>query len=325
MEFKHFLQSNRKYVIGLGVAVLVVLMALLSAVAYNKLTSKPTPTAVFTVVEKVTSEPGDRSRECEVVQPAGWTRYTVQEGDNLTILAESRGVSVARIMQVNCLTSDLIIAGYPLYLPPIPTPTPCSVTPPFNWAPYSVQTGDTLSNLAASRGTTIAEIARVNCLTIEDILPTGKRIYLPQLPTPTPTATSTVTPVPTLPPATLIPTVVVPGETVPAQISSQPGTITPILTLPLAASPPEDVAPGETAPVQAPGQQNEIETGKGAGVSQQEPPTEKPEPDGDGPPPKTPKPDGPPIIEVLIIGAVAVATLVSGGIALRRVIRRKGG
>jgi LysM repeat protein len=63
---------------------------------------------------------------CVVHPPPGWVLYTVQEGDNLYSLAQSRRTTVGEIQRVNCLDSYLLSLGQQIYLPtepPTPTPT----------------------------------------------------------------------------------------------------------------------------------------------------------------------------------------------------------
>lgn len=121
--------------------------------------------------------------------PAGWTAYTIRSGDTLSQLAEQARVSQAQILAVNCLDSPELLAGMTLYLPPLPTPTPCSIVPPSGWSLYTVQGGDTLSALAAARNISMEEVKRRNCLASADILE-GQQFYLPLLPTPTPCVTA---------------------------------------------------------------------------------------------------------------------------------------
>ncbi len=148
---------------------------------------------------------------CALSSPEGWTIYTVQSGDALSTLAAARGISVEAVIRANCLASDDIAEGQTLYLPPLPTPTPCAISSPGGWELYTVESGDTLFGLATARGTTTAEVMQVNCLPSET-LGVGDTLYLPALPTPTPT--EPLPPTPTLP--TVEPQVV-------AQLSS-PGT-----------------------------------------------------------------------------------------------------
>lgn len=62
-----------------------------------------------------------------------------------------------------------------------PTPS-CTINPPTDWVQYRVQTGDTLSALAALGGVSVEELLRVNCLTDERMLVAGQRLYLPVAP-----------------------------------------------------------------------------------------------------------------------------------------------
>jgi LysM repeat protein len=72
---------------------------------------------------------------------------------------------------------------------PAPLPTQCP--PPEGWLPYLVQPGDTLADLAASNGLSLADLMKANCL-ISSQLVMSASIYLPPQ-----TATATVTPVKT--------------------------------------------------------------------------------------------------------------------------------
>jgi LysM repeat protein len=55
--------------------------------------------------------------QCGSDKPADWVLYEVQAGDNLSVLAERGGVSVADVMAVNCLDGETIVIGAKLYLP----------------------------------------------------------------------------------------------------------------------------------------------------------------------------------------------------------------
>jgi len=69
--------------------------------------------------------------------PPGWEIYIVQPGDTLSSLSRQLGVSVYELKLANCLTSDKIRAGQPLYVPsqppsprPSPTHKPTETRPP---------------------------------------------------------------------------------------------------------------------------------------------------------------------------------------------------
>jgi LysM repeat protein len=91
-------------------------------------TATVTPTATGTV------PPAPVLPSCTVRPPHNWTLYLIQRGDTLSSLARQTGTTVAAIMQVNCLITDLIYAGTTIYLPARPvatatvTPTP-TITP----------------------------------------------------------------------------------------------------------------------------------------------------------------------------------------------------
>ncbi|MBX3009922.1 MAG: LysM peptidoglycan-binding domain-containing protein [Caldilineaceae bacterium] len=80
------------------------------------------------------------------------------------------------------------------YIPPAPlaTPTQCAATPS-SWVPYRIQPGDTLSELASQRGTTVAQLRAVNCSLSGDLIVAGGTLVLPSLPpthTPVPVQTA---------------------------------------------------------------------------------------------------------------------------------------
>ena len=153
-------------------------------------TLTPTPTTTSTLVP--TSTPSCRP-------PASWRLYTVQRGDTLTRLAWLHGTTISAIMQANCLESVTIYTRQRLLLPavaavPTATVTRCAPQPPTGWVLYTVQSGDTLYNLALSRQTTVTQVRQVNCLPSQAVY-AGQQLYLPPAP---PTATPTWTFVPAL-------------------------------------------------------------------------------------------------------------------------------
>jgi len=141
--------------------------------------------------------------------PAGWSIYTVQQGDTLAGLAWRVGSTTPELMQANCLSTGAIHPGQKIYLPPPPSasPTPrpyCG--PPLDWVSYIVQPGDTLYSLSRRFRVGIKNIQQANCLNDYTIY-VGQALYLPSLlptatqtPTPHYTLTPTETPMPTLTP-----------------------------------------------------------------------------------------------------------------------------
>lgn len=164
---------------------------------------------------------------CRAAPPSGWTLYTVQMGDTLSGLTTARQTTVDAVSQVNCLTSSTLVAGQTLYLPALPTPTPCVLSLPSNWGSYTVQPDDTLFSLAAARGATVEQVVRVNCLASTEIQ-VGQVLYLPLLPAPTSTPFAPPTPIlqPTPMAAPVAPSTVVaqaiPSMGQPAPAAGQP-------------------------------------------------------------------------------------------------------
>jgi LysM repeat protein len=92
--------------------------------------------------------------------------------------------------QVIVPTANILIGGT------LPTGN-CNV--PAGWRPYIVSTGDTLSFIAFSIGSTVEVIQAGNCLTNADAIFVGQTLYLPNLP-------AGATAVLTIPPTIFIPT-----------------------------------------------------------------------------------------------------------------------
>ncbi len=105
--------------------------------------------------------------------------YIVQTGDTLSSIALKAGTSVEVIKQLNGLFNDNIIAGQKLRLP---GKALVSTATPTKYQEYTVQTGDTLTTLAAQFGTTVDEIMRLNQLTDPNSLYVGQKLLLPPLP-----------------------------------------------------------------------------------------------------------------------------------------------
>lgn len=56
----------------------------------------------------------------------------------------------------------------------------CATTTPRGWDNYRVRSGDTLSSIAARTGTTVAELARVNCITDTRFVVAGTLLFVPR-------------------------------------------------------------------------------------------------------------------------------------------------
>lgn len=60
-----------------------------------------------------------------------------------------------------------------------PRPVGCVAPIPDGWKPYTVQSGDRVFRLAVANGTTVEEVARVNCLSDVSLLQLGQVLLLP--------------------------------------------------------------------------------------------------------------------------------------------------
>lgn len=114
------------------------------------------PTATSTSTASPTTSPTPTSR------PASATPRTVSSTPGQRILATAPPNALSTVA------------------PPSPTSVvTCLPQHPDDWIEYSIQSGDTLSNLAQRSGITLERLLRVNCITNADIIRVGQRIYLP--------------------------------------------------------------------------------------------------------------------------------------------------
>ncbi|MDE2636657.1 MAG: LysM peptidoglycan-binding domain-containing protein [Chloroflexota bacterium] len=120
--------------------------------------------------------------------------YIVQIGDTLDEIAREHGTTIQAIVDLNGLTNPrLIVPGQELEIPstsasssgqspetetnePEPTPTPLPTSIPVT---YTVQSGDTLSTIAALYGLSIVELAQLNGISNFDALSVGQVLIIP--------------------------------------------------------------------------------------------------------------------------------------------------
>ncbi len=109
------------------------------------------------------------------------TGYTVRRGDTLSHIAVRTNTTVAALVAANHLTSNgfiragqtLILTGDTASAGATPAPARTAGT-----NPYTIRSGDTLSDIAARTGTTLAAIRSANP-GLDDTLQIGQRIALP--------------------------------------------------------------------------------------------------------------------------------------------------
>lgn len=174
--------------------------------------------------------------------PPNWIPYTIYPGDSLESLAQRFHTTAKALQQGNCLYSQSLIAGYVLYVPPVPvSPTACM--PPAGWVKYVVQPGDNLYRIGLSYGMSAADLQRANCLPSPNLIFAGNTIYVPNIPTLTPVFSPTPVLPPTLP-ATFTPAI--PTDTPLSIILLPTDTATSTVTATPTESPPATQTPVPT-------------------------------------------------------------------------------
>ena len=89
--------------------------------------------------------------------------YTVKAGDTLWNIAKRYNTTVEKLMELNNLSTDLIMIGQKLIVP--------------NDNIYVVKAGDTLWNIAKRHNTTVENLMRLNNLT-SDLITIGQIIKI---------------------------------------------------------------------------------------------------------------------------------------------------
>lgn len=114
----------------------------------------------------------------------GGGTVTVQPGDTLSDIAARHGVGVTRLMQANGISdADLVMVGQRLTIPGgsgrSAAPAPPSAQPT---APYTVKSGETLSEIAARFNTSTERLIQLNRIQNPDLLTSGTRLRIPMAP-----------------------------------------------------------------------------------------------------------------------------------------------
>jgi LysM repeat protein len=127
--------------------------------------------------------------------PDGWMIYFIQIGETLESIADKYGTTAQILKSANCLTSDQVLPGYIMFVPPeeqAATDAPDGTcTKPAGWITYTVKSGDTLFQISRLFQTTVSEIQAGNCMGSSTKIITGTRLWVPNNATLTPTSTAT--------------------------------------------------------------------------------------------------------------------------------------
>jgi LysM repeat protein len=155
----------------------------------------PTPTQTVTP-RPPTSTPTitDTLLPSDTPTPSGPITYIVEEGDNLSLIAEKFGVDIQILMYVNNIAvADEIYVGQELIIPvegtelPTETPLPATLLPGQKII-YRVKPGDTLESIAALFNSTAEAIAEENGIEDPNAIGIGQELIVPvNIATPTPT------------------------------------------------------------------------------------------------------------------------------------------
>lgn len=110
----------------------------------------------------------------------GTTTITIQRGDTLTELAIKYNTTVARLVELNNIANpNLIYTGESLIVPSGETQQDSDQNSTSGQTIYIVQRGDTLSQIAASFGTTVRAIAVENNIQNINLIYVGQRLIIP--------------------------------------------------------------------------------------------------------------------------------------------------
>ena len=108
---------------------------------------------------------------------------TVQPGDTLSDIADRQGVSLNQLMQANGITNpNMVVAGQKLVLPGSRRATAAAAPRALPTAPYTVKSGETLSEIADRFGTSTERLIQLNGISNPNLVVAGTRLAIPGRP-----------------------------------------------------------------------------------------------------------------------------------------------
>jgi LysM repeat protein len=135
--------------------------------------------------------PGARSNAAASGSGRSTGSVTVQPGETLSEIADRQGVSLTRLMQANGITNaNLVVAGQKLVVPGSRSSASTAASRPLPTAPYTVKSGETLSEIADRFGTSTDRLIQLNRIANPNLVVAGTRLAIPGRPSSAPVARS---------------------------------------------------------------------------------------------------------------------------------------
>ena len=120
---------------------------------------------------------------------------TVQPGDTLSDIADRQGISLNQLMQANGITNpDMVVAGQKLVLPGSRRATAAAAPRELPTAPYTVKSGETISEIADRFGTSTERLIQLNGISNPNLVVAGTRLAIPGRPSSSAPPRSTAAP-----------------------------------------------------------------------------------------------------------------------------------